>query len=164
MELDSGFKAVVFAGGGTRCWWQAGFWETVAPEIGLKPRVVAGVSAGASMAAMVLDHNTQRVLTYFKNATRNNPSNFIWKNLFNSHPVCPHVGIFRRGIMETMVEGAPQRLKQGPELRVLLARPPRWAGARGGTLLGFLCYTLEKHLSRAPAPPSCRPRSASRRW
>lgn len=152
MNLNIEFKAAVFAGGGNRCWWQAGFWETVAPEIGLKPRVVAGVSAGASMAAMVLDHSTERVLKYFKNAVAHNPRNFYLKNFLNSQPVCPHMGIFRQGILAVMDDGTPQRLKQGPELRVLLARPPRWAGALGGTLLGFLCYTVEKHLSEPLHP------------
>jgi predicted acylesterase/phospholipase RssA len=147
MQLDYEFQAVVFAGGGARCWWQSGLWDTVAPEIGLKPKVVAGVSAGASMAITVTQNETDRVLTYFKKAVRRNPSNFNLKNLFNSQPICPHVGIFRQGILDVMDPDTPQRLKNGPELRVLMARPPRWAGAMGGTLLGFLCYTLEKHLA-----------------
>ena len=33
----SEFKSVVFAGGGSRCMWQAGFWEVAAPELGIKP-------------------------------------------------------------------------------------------------------------------------------
>jgi len=44
------FEQVVFAGGGNRCWWQAGWWDTVAPELGLRPRVIAGISAGAATA------------------------------------------------------------------------------------------------------------------
>ena len=27
------FDQVVFAGGGNRCWWQAGFWDVVQPEL-----------------------------------------------------------------------------------------------------------------------------------
>ena len=50
MPQSQNFDSVVFAGGGNRCAWQAGWWERVAPEIGLQPRVVAGVSAGAAMA------------------------------------------------------------------------------------------------------------------
>jgi predicted patatin/cPLA2 family phospholipase len=146
------YAAVVFAGGGNRCWWQAGFWETVAEEVDLKPRVVAGVSAGASMAAMVLSHATDRIINYFKQTTRDNQRNFYWNNLFTSRPVCPHVGIFRRGIEEVMDQDAPRRLQQGPKLRVLLARPPRWSGAWAGTLLGFLCYTFEKHLAEPLHP------------
>ena len=45
------FQQVVFAGGGHRCWWQAGFWDVVAPRIALRPRVVAGVSALVAVSA-----------------------------------------------------------------------------------------------------------------
>ncbi len=34
------FDKVVFAGGGHRCWWQAGFWEVLRAEIELRPRVI----------------------------------------------------------------------------------------------------------------------------
>ncbi len=41
------FAGLAYAGGGNRCYWQGGFYETVAPRIGLKPRLVVGASAGA---------------------------------------------------------------------------------------------------------------------
>ena len=44
------FDAVVFAGGGNRCYWQGGFYETVAPRLGLAPKLVVGASAGAFAA------------------------------------------------------------------------------------------------------------------
>ena len=50
------FEAVVFAGGGCRCFWQAGFWEVAAPALGWQPRVAGAVSAGAApVAATCLD-------------------------------------------------------------------------------------------------------------
>ena len=48
------FKYAVFAGGGCRCLWQAGFWHVVSPELNLKPDIFAGVSAGAAMASMII--------------------------------------------------------------------------------------------------------------
>ncbi len=44
------YDAVVFAGGGCRCFWQAGFWTEAAPALELAPRQVAGVSAGSAFA------------------------------------------------------------------------------------------------------------------
>jgi hypothetical protein len=41
------YAGLAFAGGGNRCYWQGGFYETVAPRIGLKPKRVVGASAGA---------------------------------------------------------------------------------------------------------------------
>jgi predicted acylesterase/phospholipase RssA len=44
------FDAVVFAGGGNRCYWQGGFYEAAAPRLGLAPALVVGASAGAFAA------------------------------------------------------------------------------------------------------------------
>jgi len=41
------FDAMVFAGGGNRCYWQGGFYEAAAPKVGLSPKLVVGASAGA---------------------------------------------------------------------------------------------------------------------
>ena len=38
----AGFAHAVFAGGGNRCWWQAGVWQVLHPA-GLAPRAIAGV-------------------------------------------------------------------------------------------------------------------------
>lgn len=42
MAGQGSYNAVVFAGGGNRCVWQAGFWQAAAPACGLAPRVLAG--------------------------------------------------------------------------------------------------------------------------
>ena len=48
------FDAVVFAGGGNRCYWQGGFYEAAAPRLGLAPKLVVGASAGAFAATYSL--------------------------------------------------------------------------------------------------------------
>src|SRR5262245_59227337 len=40
------FDAIVFAGGGNRCYWQGGFYEAMADRLGT-PLLAVGVSAGA---------------------------------------------------------------------------------------------------------------------
>ena len=47
VSLRAGADAVVFAGGGNRCYWQGGFWEAASPLLGLRPGTLVGVSAGA---------------------------------------------------------------------------------------------------------------------
>jgi predicted acylesterase/phospholipase RssA len=142
---------VVFAGGGNRCVWQVGFWEVVAPAVGLKPRVVAAVSAGAFMAAMLFSGRMERAMANALAAFTANRKNFHPAELLRGRRPFPHPGIFR-GMLEILDEEALAALRQGPELRVLLARPPRWSGAVGGVLLGFGAYTLEKMLY-APVHP-----------
>jgi len=48
------FDAVVFAGGGNRCYWQGGFYEAAVARLGLVPRLVVGASAGAFAAVYSL--------------------------------------------------------------------------------------------------------------
>ena len=44
--------AVVFSGGGVRCFWQAGFWQAVQASLP-RPAVVASVGGGAALAAVL---------------------------------------------------------------------------------------------------------------
>jgi predicted acylesterase/phospholipase RssA len=48
------FDAVVFAGGGNRCYWHGGFYEAAVARLGLSPRLVVGTSAGAFAATYSL--------------------------------------------------------------------------------------------------------------
>ncbi len=148
----SPFKAVVFAGGGNRCLWQVGFWEAVAPEIGLRPRVAAAVSAGAAMACALLCGRGRFALDYLKEKLARNPANFYPRNLLTKQKVFPHYDMYRQALLDVLDEQAFTRLQSGPEVRILLARPPRWAGGTLGVGVGFLSYTLEKMIRRPLHP------------
>ncbi len=71
----SPFDAVVFAGGGCRCIWQAGFWHEATPRLGLAPDVVAAVSAGSAFACAALAGTTVDILAAFKRKAQANRSN-----------------------------------------------------------------------------------------
>ena len=47
------FDGVVFAGGGNRCVWQAGFYRTIEEALNVAPARVAAASAGAAVAAVL---------------------------------------------------------------------------------------------------------------
>jgi len=66
MTLPLTYRSVVFAGGGNRCLWQAGFLDVIAPEIGLAPKEIAGVSAGATMACMIFPGASKKDLRIFE--------------------------------------------------------------------------------------------------
>ncbi|RJX30561.1 MAG: patatin-like phospholipase family protein [Desulfarculus sp.] len=146
------YRSVVFAGGGNRCTWQAGFWEVVAPALPLRPRVVAGVSAGAAIACCALAGRSRQALAHYDRELLKNPRNFYWGRLLKGRRPFPHLAIYRHALLTLLDAPALARLRAGPEVRVLLARPPAWSGALGGVALGFLAYTLEKHL-RSPLHP-----------
>jgi len=69
------FDQVVFAGGGNRFWWQAGFWDVVQPELHIRPRVITGISAGAATACMLYTRDSAWVMRYYQEALRHNNRN-----------------------------------------------------------------------------------------
>ncbi len=146
MPHSVSFDSVVFSGGGNRCTWQAGWWDRVAPEIGLQPRMVAGVSAGAAMACLILADRTQQALSHYRRVLAANPRNFYAAELLRGRRPFPHYGIYRQALLSLLDQAAMDRLRRGPRLRVLLARPPAWSGSWGGVVLGLACYTIERHL------------------
>ena len=95
------FDQVVFAGGGNRYWWQAGFWEVVQPELALKPRVIAGISAGAATACMLYTRNSQWVMRYYEDVLCGNTKNAYWGNLLRrGASVFPHYRIYRQALLD----------------------------------------------------------------
>lgn len=85
------FDQMVFAGGGNRCWWQAGWWDVVQPELGLAPRVIAGISAGASTACMLHAWNSAELMDYYGEALRQNTREPAGRRQTHSLPqrTCP---------------------------------------------------------------------------
>lgn len=137
------YKGVVFAGGGSRCFWQPGFWQAAAPALGLAPQAVVAVSAGASTACHVFSGQIEAAMAYYQAAqayrVQHDPPG---RNPFWPDPT--GLAIYR-GALETVLSGEPfQRLKQGPDLRIFMSRPPSWAKAGLGLGLGYLSYGLDK--------------------
>lgn len=135
---------LVLAGGGCRCFWQAGFLEVVAPEIELRPAEVAAVSAGSAMACMLFGGAAEEGLAYFLERTERNERNVYPANLWGDEPVFPHERIYRDTILHACDAAAFSRLREGPDIRVLLSRPPPWLGSYAGVAVGFLAYETEK--------------------
>ncbi len=148
------FDQVVFAGGGHRCWWQAGFWDVVAPAIELRPRVIAAVSAGAATACLLYGNNSRDALDYYHELLRSGARNAYWGNLVKpGRKVFPHAGIYRQAL-RTLLGGEHYRqlMWSAPEIRIQYARIPHWSGPRSATLVGMLAYNLEKRWRRPLHP------------
>jgi predicted acylesterase/phospholipase RssA len=146
MKKVSDFKSVVFAGGGSRCFWQLGFWKTAAPAMNIKPDAVAGVSAGAAFACLALAADAEKVLNYFKKLTAANEKNMYMENLFRKEPVFPHYRMFRDAIMFSLDDSVMKKLANGPDIQILVTRPPRWMGATLAAVTGVMAYNLEKKI------------------
>lgn len=155
-DRDGPFPSVVFAGGGCRCFWQVGFWEVAAPALSLRPRVVGAVSAGAAMACMAFGGALPDGIAQFKESARLNRSNVYPLNIFRRQQVFPHADIYRRTILDTLDAAALERLRAGPDIRVLLARLPGWLGPRSAVLAGIATYQTERILYNRVHPTFAR--------
>jgi predicted acylesterase/phospholipase RssA len=148
----SPFDQIVFAGGGNRCWWQAGWWDTVAPELQLRPRVIAGISAGAATACMVYAHDSHETMAYYRQVLAGNPRNAYWGNLLRAERVFPHYGIYRSALLSLFGEGRLTHLQDAPEIRIGVAHIPRWSGPRLAVAAGLLAYNIDKHVLKTLHP------------
>jgi len=147
------FESVVFAGGGCRCVWQAGFWSVAAGPLKLDKAVIGSVSAGAAMACLVRSGRIEDGLAVFKRRFARNPRNIYLTRWGTGRPVFPQYAIYREGILSAVDVGAMDRLRQGPDIRVLMTTPPTWLSPLLATALGIGTYLMEKHLKK-PMHPS----------
>ncbi|MGB5809119.1 MAG: patatin-like phospholipase family protein [Polyangiales bacterium] len=142
------FRNAIFAGGGSRCFWQLGFWEgAIQAGLGLQDslRFVGSTSAGCAMAtAAVLDRSIV-ALDLFKDMTRSNPSNVHWRNLspFRNAPLLPHARMYREALEVFVRPDDLATLKRIP-VHFLMSGSPAWLKGRASTVLGFSIYALEQ--------------------
>ena len=146
MKNYTGFDTVVFAGGGSRCFWQLGFWNVVSPELNLRPSVVAGTSTGSAFACFALASDPRNIVDYFKKIAGANKRNIYLKNIFRKAPVFPHYEMYKKCLLYALDDLTMKKLYSGPEIRILLARPPAWMGPKLAAIIGGIVYILEKKL------------------
>jgi predicted acylesterase/phospholipase RssA len=141
------FDKVVFAGGGHRCWWQAGFWEQVTGEIELHPRVIGGVSAGAVTACLLYANDSKRALAWYERELAGVRSNINWFNLVRrGQPLMPHAAIYRKALRALLGgEHFRQLMWRAPEIRVQFSRLPPGMSPGRAVLKGLVAYNFEKY-------------------
>jgi len=144
MNERTDWHTAVFAGGGCRCFWQLGFWQTAAPQLGLRPRKVGAVSAGAAMACAILADKIEAVVADFKARAARNERNFYPQNLLHGERPFPHESIYRDAILTVLDRAALERLHRGPEIGVIVTRPPRWAVAGASLPLALTARVLDR--------------------
>ena len=141
------YDGVVFAGGGCRCFWQAGFYSATAEQLSLRPKEVAAASAGAALACVSLTGLAEKALVNFKRRATSNSKNVYAENLFRAAPVFPHAQLFRDAIGETVDDDAFATLQSGPQFHVALTRGPKSRIPLPARLFaGLVAYKLERRL------------------
>lgn len=140
------FDAVVFAGGGNRCYWQGGFYEAVADKIELAPKLVVGASAGAFAATYSLlglgPQTRERVI----GACDPKLKNFDVAAWRSGKPLCPVGPMYTELLEQTVDAAALTKLQSLTDMQIAVARLPRgWSPALGAAL-GIGAYQIEKQI------------------
>ena len=153
--MISQFDQVVLAGGGNRCWWQAGFWHVLNEKIRQTPKKLIAISAGAATACLFYARpgksGAEWGLNYYAQALDKVRKNANWANLFSSDPVFPHHQIYRAAL-KNILGGRFDLIKKGPEIEIGLAKTPRWLGPRLSVAVGLTVYNLEKYFKKSLHP------------
>lgn len=140
------FDAIVFAGGGNRCYWQGGFYEAAAERLGLAPKLVVGASAGAFAACYSLLGAGRRVRELVIGGCGDHLKNFDLAAWRRGEPLCPVGAMYRELLVNIIDEAALAQLNAATDLRLAIARLPRWVSPVTGAALGIAAYQLEKKL------------------
>jgi hypothetical protein len=140
------FDAVVFAGGGNRCYWQGGFYETAAPRLGLAPKLVVAASAGAFAAAYSLLGTGPEARQRVYQGCGPHLKNFDVAAWRRGAPLCPVGPLYNELLAQTIDDGALARLNAVTDLQIAVTRMPRGWPLLAGAMLGIGAYQLEKHL------------------
>lgn len=145
------FRNAIFAGGGSRCMWQLGFWEGAnRAGLGLLETVdyAASTSAGSAMLTASMLNRGGEALELFKEMTARNPRNIHWENLKpgSGKPLLPHMEMYREALETFLMPEDMERLLN-KRLEFLMAIFPRFLPSSLGTPLAFTLYGLEKHLT-----------------
>ena len=140
------FDAVVFAGGGNRCYWQGGFYEAAAERLGLSPRLVVGASAGAFAAVYSLLGAGPATRARVISACDRQLRNFDFAAWRLGKPLCPVGPLYTELLHQTIDADAFRRLRQITDFRVAVARLPRGLNPSLGAAIGIGAYQLEKQI------------------
>lgn len=151
------FRNAIFAGGGSRCFWQLGFWEG-AKESGLdlqrSVKFTGSTSAGCAMASIALLDRSHEALSLFKDFTARNPSNIHWNNVnpLKQGALFPHARMYREALNALIRPGDLHTLKK-KSVHFLMSGYPRWLGGAFGTIAALCIYSMETTLRRDPIHP-----------
>ena len=144
MERD---LAITFAGGGSRAFYQIGFLERWGAELLPRTAAMAGCSAGAAMAVLVLSERVPETQRFFAEQRRGVRGLLDLRSLTREGSPFPHEGIYRRTLLHGLAEGGFERVKASPfPLYIVASSFPRLMPSVVGVALGLSVYQLEKTL------------------
>jgi predicted acylesterase/phospholipase RssA len=149
----SALDTLVFAGGGNRCWWQAGALSVLTAQgLALPPRLI-GTSAGAAVAASFLTDGPKAAFEACQRLYLRNQRIWDWRALTRLKLRFAHQHTYPAWVAAFVNADNFDAIRTSrTQLRVAITRPARWLGLQGSMLAGTLAYIVDKHVSHSIHP------------
>lgn len=143
----AGVETLVFAGGGNRCWWQAGaLRHLMSCDMRLPMRLI-GTSAGAAVAASCMTRNPDVALQACLKLYAENVRIFDWSGLPKLKLKFAHQQVYPTWVDSFLnAETIDGIRNSSSRLTVALTRPARLLGMSGSVLAGTLAYLVDKYV------------------
>ena len=143
----SRIQTLAFAGGGNRCWWQAGLLTQLQAYGARLPVSLVGTSAGAAIAASFLAGSTATALQSCQRLYAANAQLLDWRGLTRLQLNFAHQTVYPAWLAAFVNEDHFKAIQSASSrLLVAVTRPARGLGLAGSVAAGTLAYLLDKKL------------------
>lgn len=144
-------ETLVFAGGGNRCWWQAGVLTQLFSSGHRFPPRFVGTSGGAAVAASLLTYGAEFALESCVAAYARNPSIFDRNRRLKLG--FAHTRIYPAWIRSFVNAENLHTFRESPtRLTIAITRPSRLLGLSGSVFAGTCAHLLDKYMSNSLHP------------
>ena len=152
LRIDQ-FSTVVFAGGGNRCWWQAGLISRLIEQGIVLPTHLIGTSAGAAIAAAYLVNSMSEAINSSIKFYQQNKTLFQWEKLLRLQVEFAHREIYPLWIKSFMTLPAFEVAKVSKHrLTVAVTHPNRVIGTPISIVLATAAYLIDKKVLHSIHP------------
>ena len=143
--LSRRYTHAVLAGGGNRCWWQAGLMEVLSQHRCWQVGHLVGASAGAGMAAAVATGRIGAALEAAVDRFDRTAANVRWRELLRGRRPFELPRIYRDWVAVFVDAAGHARLRAAaPRVEVAITRPMRWLPPALGASVALGLYATEK--------------------
>ncbi|MFM2280251.1 MAG: hypothetical protein RLZZ444_2482 [Pseudomonadota bacterium] len=141
------FDAIGFAGGGNRCYWQSGFWETFSAAHPQRPDYYVAVSAGAYHCAMNIIGKAATIRAAAIAFAERGLPDADWSRLARGKSPFVVGSLFDQFLSSMFTDRDLAALKEAPPILMQLAHPPGWMPSAAAALGSIAAYQIEKALT-----------------
>jgi predicted acylesterase/phospholipase RssA len=146
---------ITFAGGGNRAFYQIGLMEKWADALWPRVGAVAGVSAGAAAATLILSGRLSEAKAFFADQRVGVRGLFSAERLRRGERPFPHDAIYRATLRHAFADGGFERVRGAPfPIRILCTAFPERLPKTLSVAVGVTIYQLEKKLLPNQIHPS----------